>query len=382
MRGAITVRVLVAALAAVPLLLAAGCGRHEPPAEPVRPVQLTQVALGGAPDATVFAGEIRPRYETDLGFRIGGKIVARDVDVGARVKKGQPLARLDPADVALQAEAATAQVAATQTEYEFAKAEYERYRDLHAQKFISASALDAKRNTMNANRAKHEQAQAQLAVTRNQAGYATLVAPDDGVITAVSAEAGQVVAAGQAVLRLAREGEAEAVIAVPENRIGELREAKQPVVALWANPQKLYPAKVREVSPAVDPVTRTFAVRLTILDRDADVQWGMTANVALRRNGDAAAALLPLTSVYHLDDGKPAVWIYDPQTQKVALRPVTIARYREDGVIVASGLVAGEWVVSAGVHKLRAGQAVRPYQGGAGAVPPAPAPPAPPTPGR
>ena len=366
-------RSIAAALAAALLLPAAGCGKPEAPAEAVRPVQLTRVTLGGATDATVFAGEIRPRYETDLGFRIGGKMIARLVDVGARVKKGQPLARLDPADVGLQADAARAQVAATQTEYEFAKAEYERYRNLHEQKFISASALDAKRNTMNANRAKHEQSQAQLAVTRNQAGYATLVAPDDGVITAVSAEAGQVVTAGQAVFRLAREGDVEVVIAVPENRIGEVRDAKQPVVALWANPKKVYAARVREISPAVDAATRTFAVRLSILDRDPGIQWGMTANVGLQRDGGAAAALLPLPSIYHSDDGKPAVWVYDPQTHQVGLRPVTIARYREDGVVIASGLAAGEWVVSAGVHKLRPGQTVRPYQGGNGA-PGAPAP--------
>jgi RND family efflux transporter MFP subunit len=364
------------ASAAIAMLLVSACGRQDAPIATIRPVQLTQVVLGGGTEAAVFAGEVRPRYETDLGFRIGGKIVWRGADVGARVKKGQPLARLDPADVQLQAEAAKAQVAATQTEYEFAKAEHERYQNLYAQKFISASALDAKRNTMNANRAKFEQARAQLAVTQNQAGYAALTAPDDGVVVAVNAEAGQVVAAGQAVMRLAREGEPEVVIAVPENRLGELQAAQELFVSLWANPRKLYPARVREVSPAVDTATRTFAVRLSILNRDADVQWGMTANVVLRRGGSAAAALLPLTSIYHLDDGKPAVWTFDPATQKVGLRPVTIAQYREDGVVVGSGLAAGEWVVSAGVHKLRDGQAVRPYvepKGGA-AAPAAPRP--------
>jgi multidrug efflux system membrane fusion protein len=348
-------------IGAAAMLLVVGCARQEAPVETIHPVQLAQVVVGAATEGAVFAGEVRPRYETDLGFRIGGKIVWRGVDVGARVRKGQPLARLDPADVALQAEAATAQVAATQTEYEFAKAEYERYQNLHAQKFISASALDAKRNTMNANRAKHEQARAQLAVTRNQAEYATLTAPDDGVITAVNAEAGQVVAAGQSVMRLAREGEAEVVIAVPENRIGELKAATAIVVGLWAHPQKVYAGRVREISPVVDAATRTFAVRLSILDRDADVQWGMTANVGLRRAGARESALLPLTSIYHLDDGKPAVWIYDPATRKVEPRAVGIAQFREDGVVVDSGLATGDWVVVAGVHKLQRGQTVRPY---------------------
>jgi membrane fusion protein, multidrug efflux system len=362
-------------IGAAAVLLVVGCTRQEAPVETIHPVQLSQVVVGAPVDRAVFAGEVKPRYETDLGFRIGGKIVWRGIDVGARVRKGQPLARLDPADVALQAEAATAQVAATQTEYEFARAEYERYQNLYAQKFVSASALDAKRNTMNANRARHEQARAQLAVTQNQAGYATLTAPDEGVITAVNAEAGQVVAAGQSVMRLAREGEAEVAIAVPENRIDELRSASEIGVSLWARPQKVYAARVREVSPVVDAATRTFAVRLSILDRDADVQWGMTANAGLRRHGARESALLPLTSIYHLDDGRPAVWVYDPATRKVELRAVGIAQYREDGVVVDSGLATGEWVVSAGVHKLQRGQIVRPYadakSGAPGPRPPA-----------
>ena len=218
----------------------AACGAREAPQEVVRPVQLTQVASGGIADAAVFAGEVKPRHEADLGFRIGGKIVARYVDVGARVQKGQTLARLDPADVGLQAEAARAQVAATETEYKFAQAEYDRYQNLFREKFISASALDAKRNTLDANRAKFEQAKANLAVSQNQASYATLVANEDGVVTTVNAEPGQVVAAAQSVVRIAREDEREVAISVPENRIGELTSAQQLVAVLWANPGRTY----------------------------------------------------------------------------------------------------------------------------------------------
>jgi RND family efflux transporter MFP subunit len=350
------------------------CAPREAPPPAVRPVELMQVKLGSAGSTAVFAGEIRPRLENDLGFRIGGKIVARNVDVGARVKKGQVLARLDPDDVRLQAEAARAQLAATETEYAYAKAEFERYQSLLEQKFVSASALDAKRNAMNATRARYEQAKAQLAVSANQAGYATLTADHDGVITAVSAEAGQVVAAGQPVLRLAREDEPEAAIFVPENRIGELRAARELGVVLWANPARIYPARVREIAPAVDPATRTFAVRLSILERDAALQWGMTANVVLRAGGADNAALLPLTALYRRD-GKPAVWIYDPATRKVTLRPVDILAYREDGVVIRAGLNTGDYVVTAGVHKLTEGQTVRPYRpNGATDAPPAAAP--------
>jgi multidrug efflux system membrane fusion protein len=347
----------------------AACGAKDKPVEPVRPVQLTQVKLGGANTTAVFAGEVKPRYEADLGFRIGGKLVARYVDVGARVTKGQALARIDPADVGLQAEAAKAQVAATESEWKFAQAEYDRYQGLLKEKFISASALDAKRNTLDANRAKYEQAKANLAVAQNQASYATLNASDDGVITAVNADAGQVVTAGQAVFRLARAEEREVAISVPENRIGELTGARQLFVALWANPQKLYPAKVREVSPSVDAVTRTFAVRVAIANPDPAVQWGMTANVGVLGNGAANSAILPATSIYQ-QDGKPAVWRFDPATQQVSLAPVTIGQYREDGVVVTSGVRDGDWIVAAGVHKLLPGQVVRPYESSAtGAVP-------------
>lgn len=349
---------------AVALALAlTGCTKHEPVAEVVRPVQLTRVTLGAGGDSAVFAGEIKPRHETDLGFRIGGKIVARLVDVGARVKRGQVLARLDPADLGLQTEAAKAQLAAAQTEYNFAKAEFERYQTLLDQKFISASALDAKRNALNATRARQAQAKAQLSVTANQASYAALTAHQDGVITAVNGEVGQVVTPGQIVMRLAREDEREVAIAVPENRIGELRTAKEMGVVLWADPSRIHPARVREVAPAVDPATRTFAVRVSILARDPALRWGMTANVVLRGDGIDNAALLPLTALYQ-QDGKPAVWIFDPNTRKVSLRAVEIGPYREDGVLIRAGLQSGDLVVTAGVHKLIAGQTVRPYEGG------------------
>jgi RND family efflux transporter MFP subunit len=350
------------ALAMAMAFVVAGCAKHEAPVETVRPVQLVQVTLGTGGEASVFAGEVKPRHEADLGFRIGGKVIARYVDVGTKVKRGQVLARLDPADVGLQTEAAKAQLAAAETEYQFAKAEFERYQTLLDQKFISASALDAKRNALNATSARYEQAKAQLAVSANQASYAALAADQDGVITAVNAEVGQVVTPGQVIFHLAREDEREVSIAVPENRIDELRAAREMGVVLWANPSRIYPARVREIAPAVDTATRTFAVRVAIIAPDASLQWGMTANVLLRGEGKEGAALLPLTAL-HQRDGSPAVWIYDPATQKVALRSVEIGPYREDGVVIKSGLRGGELVVTAGVHKLTEGQTVRPYEG-------------------
>ena len=357
-------RLTLAVVTVLTAALLAACGSKEPPAPPVRPVMLTRVTVGAGADTAVFAGEVKPRHETDLSFRIAGKLAERLVDTGARVRRGQVLARLDPADVRLQADAAKAQVAATQTEYKFAQAEVDRYQNLFREKFISASALDGKRNTVDANRAKYEQAKANLAVAQNQASYATLVANEDGVITAVNAEPGQVVTVGQAVVRLAREAEREVLISVPENRLRELTGAGQLVVALWANPGKLYQAKVREISPAVDPATRTFAARLSILDADPSVQWGMTANVGVMNATAMPTAVLPLTSIYQ-KDGKPAVWRYEAATHQVTLVPVTVAQYREDGVVVTSGIADGDVIVAAGVHKLQPGQVVRPYEGGA-----------------
>jgi RND family efflux transporter MFP subunit len=325
------------------------------------------VSTSGIGGASVFAGEVKPRHEADLGFRIGGKVIARNVDVGARVRKGEVLARIDPTDVGLQADAAKAAAAAARTELSFTQAEYQRYQGLFAQKFVSANALDQKKSAFEAARARVEQSEAQLAVSRNQATYAALVAERDGVITAVNVEAGQVVTAGQPLMKLAGEEEREVAIAVPENRLVELKAAPSLAVALWAQPGKLYRAKIREIAPAVDATTRTFDVRVSILDADASLAWGMTANVAAFTQSTASAALVPLTAIYR-DNDQPAVWIYDQQTQQVRLRPVSIAQYREDGVLLRDGVRDGDWIVAAGVHKLTEGQKVRPYDGAAAAA--------------
>ena len=357
-----TARIIGGAAVAITAVLLVACAKPEPTPEPVRPVQLMQVKLGGTTGTAVFAGEVKPRHEIDLGFRIGGKVIGRNVDVGARVVRGESLARLDPADAALQVDAQKAAVAAAETEYRYAKAEFDRYENLRQQKFISESALDQKRNALDANHAKWEQARSQLSVTQNQAAYATLAAPDGGVITAISVEAGQVVTAGQTVMKLAREDEREVSISVPESRMAELRAAPVLGVFLWANPQRIYAARVREISPAVDAVTRTFAVRVTILDPDPGLHWGMTANVVVPGTEAANATLFPLTSIYRKGNAS-AVWIYDEKSRTVSLRPIVVGQFREDGVIVTGGVARGEWIVTAGVHKLREGETVRPYEG-------------------
>jgi RND family efflux transporter MFP subunit len=347
---------LVALVALVAAL--AGCGKREAPAPAPRTVIAQVVGTKPADGANVYSGEVRARYENDLAFRVGGKVVARFVDVGATVKKGEQLARLDPQDAQLGVESARSQLAAAEADHELAKAELKRYRDLHAKNYVSQAVLDARVTTFNTTKARLEQARAQAQVARNQSSYTTLVAEADGVITAVNVEAGQVVSPGQPVMRFARPEEKEIAINVPETRLGELRDASQVLVALWAAHDKPYAGRVREIAPNADPATRTFAAKITILEPDAAVKLGMTANVVLGDRAGGEVITLPLTALTQVD-GKPAVWVVDPQTSQVNLRPVAVGAYREDGVTVRDGLHTGEVVVTAGVHKLLPGEKVR-----------------------
>lgn len=342
-------------------LFLAACGKEAPPADPVRPVLVQQVMPVAHARRNVFSGEVKARHEADLGFRVGGKIAARLVDVGAEVKPGQVLARLDPADARLAADAARAQLAAARTEHGFAKAEYERYRSLLEQKFISQAVFDQRESAYKAAAARLEQARAQAAVAGNQADYTALVADRAGIITQVSGEPGQVVAAGQPVLRLARPEEREVMIHVPESRMAELRGVEEVALALWSDPNRRYQGRIREVAPSADPMTRTFTVKVSIVDPGPEVRLGMTANVLLGAEGMQELYVVPLSAVAKQGDGA-VVWVLDGERRTVAPRSVKVGQYTEQGATVQSGLKAGEWVVTAGVHKLRSGQPVRPVE--------------------
>lgn len=346
---------LVAALAA---LLAAGCGNGKTTAEPVRPVVTQTVVPGAASTRDVYSGELRARYETDLAFRVGGKLVARAVDAGARVTRGQVLARLDPEDARLASQSAAAQLASAESDFALAKAELERHADLLAKKFISQSAFDVKQNAFNAAQARADQARSQAAITSNQASYTTLVADADGVVVSTAAEPGQVLTAGQAVLRLARAGEKEVVVNAPENQLARFEVGQEVAISLWADPSKVFPGRIREIAGGADPVTRTYAVRVSAPSAPEAAQLGMTANVHFGGAADASLVLLPLSAIAG-DTSSPAVWVVDPKTSQVKRRAVSIAQFREDGVTIASGLEPGDVVVTAGVHKLRIDQVVR-----------------------
>jgi RND family efflux transporter MFP subunit len=349
-------------LAAVAVVLAA-CGTQKTTTDPVRPVVAQRVTPGAAASRDVYSGELRARYETDLAFRISGKIVSR-VDAGARVTKGQVLARLDPEDAKLAAQGASAQLASAEADYTLAKAELARYQDLLAKKFISQSAFDAKQNIFAAAQAKVEQVRTQAAISSNQANYTNLVADADGVIVSVSGEPGQVVAAGQPVLKLAHAGEKEVVVNAPEGQLARFKTGQDVAIQLWADPAKPFHGRIREIAGGADPVTRTYAVRVTAVDPPAQAQLGMTANVVFNPSADSGIVLLPLSALAG-NDQKPAVWVIDPATSRVKLRAVNVGQYREDGVTITSGLNMGDVVVTAGVHKLRDDQPVRFAESGA-----------------
>lgn len=324
----------------------AGCNQEPAPASVIERPALTLVA-GSAATAggSTYSGEIRARHETQAGFRVGGKIIERLVDTGTRVKAGQALMRLDPGDAGLQLGSAEAQ-------YQLARADAERHRKLHSQGFISQSALDAKEAALKA-------AAAQAGLARNQSAYTTLHADRAGVVAAILAEAGQVVTAGQPVLRLAQDGAREVAIAIPEAHLANLKVGAAAEITLLAADENSAPlaGHLRELSPAADPASRTYAARVALAQPGPDVALGMTARVRFVANGKRDGLLIPLTAIFQ--QGKQAaVWIVAAD-RTVSLRQVEVAAYRDDGAVISGGLAAGERIVSNGVHRLAAGEKIR-----------------------
>ena len=323
----------------------------------VRPALVTQASAGAAAfDA--FAGEVHAREEPSLAFRIGGKITRRLVDAGEQVRAGQPLAELDATDVRLQSDASAAQLASAQSDLVLARAELTRYKDLVDRQLVSRSLYDARLAALRAAEARVSQSRSQRAASGNQVGYAVLRAPAAGVIAQRLAEAGQVVAAGQAVFVLAVDGEREVLISVPEQAVSKFTLGRPVFVELWAAPGKRFPGTLREVSPAADPLTRTFAARAAFDSGATPVELGQSARVYATANGSNTLTL-PLSALTQ-SAGRPAVWVVDPASSRVRLTPIRIGPYGEDGVPVLSGLRPDDWVVAAGAHLLLEGEKVAP----------------------
>lgn len=332
--------------------------------EDVRPVRVMTVSSTSMSDAQSYPAEIRPRVESRLGFRVAGKIIQRLVDAGAVVKAGQPLARLDARDLQLSESAARAQVASAQANYELAEVALKRTEKLASSNFVSSAQVDQAQTQLRAARAQLDQATAIARAQGNQAAYATLVADRDGVVTAIEAEAGQVVSAGTAVVRVAVGRDKDVVFSLPEQAARVLKPGESVGVSLWSAPNVSLSAKVRDVSPTADPATRTYVIKAALDDPDNVATLGLTASAHVQRGPRRDGLIVPLSSVVSGADGRSAsVWVID---QDVARRTaVTIGGPAGSGLLISSGLQPGQVIATAGVHTLKDGQKVRPMTEGA-----------------
>lgn len=346
----------LAAVAAASLVFLAGCSKPVEKAEEIRPVRAVVLAADNVDVVAQFSGEVRPRIESRLGFRVGGKIISRKVDPGTTVKRGQVLMQLDPQDLQLVQAQANAGMKAAESNLSLTKAELSRYQDLRAKNFVSQAVLDAKETAYKAAQSSYDQAAAAYKNQSNQTGYTTLVSDVDGVVTGVDAEVGQVVAAGNPVVRVAQTGEKEIVIGIPEDKVEALRQISDVRVRIWANPNTVIPGKIREVSPIADPATRTYTAKISIPNTADDVRLGMTAYVAFAGKTPDAMIRVPLTALVRDKQGS-AVWVIEKGAVKLV--PVQVATPAGNDILIASGLAPAQTIVTAGVNLLKPGQKVK-----------------------
>lgn len=337
------------------LVLLTACGQEAAPPAAPRPALVVQPQPAGA-SADSYPGEVRARFEPELAFRIAGKVSKRLVEEGQRVKAEQALAELDPQDVRLQLEANRAQLAAAEANLALVRAERERYQKLLDRGMVSHSQFDNAENLYRAGLARLKQAKAEADVAGNQAAYAVLRAPQAGVIAKRQVEVGQVVAAGQIVFTLAADGEREVAIGVPEQQFAQFAVGQAVSVELWSHPNQRFEGRIRELSPAADPRSRTFAARIAFTSK-APAELGQSARVFIAHAAQTPLAV-PLAAV-SAEGGQAYVWRVgkDNRLQRAAVR---LGAYGAESVPVLEGLQAGDWVVAAGGHVLREGQQVRP----------------------
>lgn len=339
----------------------AACSRTAPSEEPIRAVKVITVGMQAPASTLEYAGEVRARVESRLGFRVGGKVLDRSVEPGQHVKAGQLLARLDPQDLKLAADAARAQLAAARTNHALAAADFKRYQGLKNQNFISDAELERRDAVVQTARAQLDQAQAQWSVQGHQAAYASLHADVAGVVTAVLAERGQVVAAGTPVFQIAQDGVRDVVFSVPEDKVAAIRIGTEVQIRRWSTPGMLE-GLIREVAASADPVTRTFTVKVAVPTKD-ELALGSTVSVlpmALQHSG-VPVIKLP-TSALRQEGQATAVWVLDGTSMTVKSQIVQVATADGNEVVVAGGLQPGMQVVVAGVHVLAPGQNVIVYK--------------------
>ena len=350
-------RLLAGASLALVAIALAGCNDTvAQKAAPSRPVLVATVHYEAESPERSFVGTIKPRIETDMGFRVPGKVAKRLVEVGQTVDLGQPLATLDEVDLKLQAEQAEAELrAATGVEAQAAAAET-RARELKAKGWATDAQMDQARAAADEARARLNRAQRSVELTNNSLSYATLAADSRGVVTATLIDAGQVVAAGQTAVRVARFAEKEAVVAIPETLVGRAKEGVA-TVSLWSEPNKKYEAKLREIAPNADPATRTYLAKFSLPGAGDSVSLGMTATLTLADPATTRVARLPLSALFSEGAG-PSFYVVDDKGE-VSLKPVVVKSYESNDVVISGGVDEGARVVALGVQKLDPAQKVR-----------------------
>ena len=350
-------RLLLGASLAFLAIALAGCNdKVAENAAPSRPVLVATVHYEAESPERSFVGTIKPRIETDMGFRVPGKVAKRLVEVGQTVDVGQSLATLDEIDLKLQAEQAEAELRAATGVLAQAAAAETRARDLRAKGWATDAQMDQARATADEARARLNRAQRSVELTNNSLSYATLVADTRGVVTATLIDAGQIVAAGQTAVRVARFAEKEAVVAIPETLLGRAKEGTA-TVTLWSEPDRKYAAKLREVAPSADPATRTYLAKFSLPDAGDNVSLGMTATLTLADPATQRVARLPLSALFS-EGGDPSFYVVDNRGE-VALKPVAVKSYESNDVVISGGVDEGAKVVALGVQKLDPAQKVR-----------------------
>jgi RND family efflux transporter MFP subunit len=350
-------RLLAGLCLALIAIALAGCNDQvaEKPA-PSRPVLVATVHYESEAPERSFVGTIKPRIETDMGFRVPGKVEKRLVEVGQTVEIGQSLATLDEVDLKLQTEQAEAELRAATGVLAQAAAAETRAKELRIKGWTTDAQLDQAKAAADEARARLNRAQRSVELTNNSLSYATLVADTRGVVTATMIEPGQVVAAGQAAVRVARLGEKEAVVAVPETLLNRAKSGVA-TVTLWSEANKKYLAKLREVAPSADAATRTYLAKFSLPDAGDSVSLGMTATLTLADAQTERVARLPLSALYS-QGGDPSLYTVDAQGD-VALKPVIIKSYESNDVLISGGVEEGAKIVVLGVQKLDPTQKVR-----------------------
>lgn len=334
-----------------------GCTQETPPPEAIRPVKVLKIAPSAAPDSLMLAGEVRARFEAPLAFQVAGKVIERRVNLGDSVRRGQVLGRLEATDYQLAMDARAAAVAGAKTELALAEADLTRYRALRDKGFISAAELDRRLAAADGAAARLKAAEAAHAEGRRQVGHATLVADGDGAVTWLDFNAGQVVAAGQPVLKLARPGEREIEVHVAENDLVRLTPATDFQITLNARPEQAFPGKLRELAAAADPATRTYAARIAVTAPPQALSLNMSATARLNSRNEPVMRV-PLAAVVSRD-GVPRVWKLDAATSTVRAASIVTGGMAGNDWLVSGGLNPGEVVVAAGANLLHEGQKVR-----------------------